>query len=85
MLEVFSMLCMNDRLRVPGISCVQFISATTAANQMTVLQCSSKAAISSQLSLAEEKMITTATNYGFFFLFFSLENKLSAKEKKNEK
>lgn len=39
---------------------LQFISATTAANQMTVPQGSSKAAISSQLSLTKEKIIPSA-------------------------
>jgi len=59
---------MNDRLHVPGISCAQFISATTAAHQRTVLQGFSKAAISSQHSLTEEKTNPTATSFGFLFV-----------------
>lgn len=83
-LEVFSVFFMNDRMRVPGISCVQFISATTAANQTTVLQGSSiRAAISSQLSLTEEKMIPTTTNFGFFF-FFSFYKKQVVSQGKEE-
>lgn len=65
MLELFSVLFMNDRLCVPGVICVQFISATTAANQITVF---------CRLSQTEEKMKTIATNFSFFIFvqFWSL-------------
>lgn len=51
---------------------LQFISATTAPNQMTVPQGPSKAEIISQLSLMKEKIIPSA---------FFQENNLSAQEK----